>query len=114
LAVGQRGLMPKSHRRFLRSMDLAGPVLRQFVVDARSPELVQAYNKCIRGVVSFRTVHHSRALLYLRNRPEDGVGRASTGLTIGVDDDALAVAELTMRERTLETQATALCPEDVH
>lgn len=108
LAMAGRGLMPQPHRRFLRMMDLAGPVLRRFVLDARCPELTQQYNKCVGGVIGFRTVHRSRAVLYLRNRPEDGTGRVSTGLTIGVDDDAVAVVERTMSERTLETEAATL------
>ncbi len=109
LAMAERRVMPMPHRRFLRRLDRAGPVLRRFVRDARCPDLIQEYNKCIRGVISFRAVHHSRALLYLRSRPEDGVGRVSTGLTIGMDDDAVAVVERMMSERTLETQAAALC-----
>ncbi len=108
MAVAARRLMPKPHRRFLGIMDLAGPVLRRFVLDARCPDLTEEYNRCIRGVVSFRRAHHSRAVLYVGCRPEDGAGRASTGLTIGVDDDAVAVLERTMSERTIETQAATL------
>lgn len=108
LALAGRRLMPKPHRRFLRAMDLAGPVLRRFVVDARCPNLIGQYNRCIRGVASFRDVHQSRAALYLGSRPEDCAGRVSTGLTIGVDDDAIAVAQRTMSDRTLETRAATL------
>lgn len=112
LAMAQRRLMPKPHRRFLRMMDLAGPVLRRFVLDARCPDLTRQFNSCIRGVISFRTVHHSRALLYLRSRPEDGTARISTGLTIGVEDDAIAVVDRTMSERRLETHAAMLSSDD--
>ncbi len=108
LAVAGRRLIPKPHRRFLQTVDLAGPVLRQFVLDARCPDVIEQYNRCVRGIISFRSVHHSRARLYLQSRPEDGVGRASTGLTIGLDDDPLAVVERMMSERTLETQAAVL------
>jgi hypothetical protein len=108
LARGGRLLMPKPHRRFLQRMDLASPVLRRFVVDARCPELIAEYNGCVRGVMSFRAVHHSRALRYLRTRAEDGAARVSTGLTIGMDDDAITVVERTMSERMLETQAATL------
>jgi hypothetical protein len=108
LAKDGRRLMPKHHRRFLGILDLAGPVLRRFVVDANCPTLTQQYNRCIRGVVSFRAVHQSRAALYLNARPEDGAGRVSTGRTIGVGDDAVAIAACTMSERLLETRATTL------
>ena len=103
-----RGLMPKPHRRFLRALDLGGPVLRAFVVDAQRPDLTEQYNRCIRDVISFRTTHHARGAVYLRDRPEDGTGRVSTGLTIGLDDDPLAVFDRTMSERTRETQAATL------
>ncbi len=108
LAIAGRRLMPIPHRRFLRMTDLAGPVLRRFVLDARCPDLTQQYNRCIRGVISFRAVHLSRAVLYLSRRPEDGTGRVSTGLTIGMDEDAVAVVERTMSQRSLETQAALL------
>ena len=107
-ALDGRRLMPTRHRRFLRAMDLAGPTLRRFVVGARCPDLLEQYNRCIRDVISFRDVHQSRATLYLRSRPEDGTRRVSTGLTIGADDDAIAVAQRTMSERTLETRAAML------
>lgn len=107
-ALAGRQLIPRPHRRFLRAIDLAGPILRRFVVHARCPNLIEHYNRCIRGVASFRDVHQSRAALYLRSRPEHRAGRVSTGLTIGVDDDAIAVAKRTMSERTLETRAATL------
>jgi hypothetical protein len=107
-AIAGRRSMPAAHRRFLRTLELAGPVLRRFVVDARCPSLLEQYNRCIRGVTNFRTTHHARGALYLRNRPEDGGGRVSTGLTIGADDDPLHVFERTMSERTSETMAAVL------
>lgn len=107
-SVAGRPLMPKPHRRFLRALDLAGPVLRSFVLDIGCPDLTEQYNRCIRDVISFRTTHHARGAVYLRDRPEDGTGRVSTGLTIGLDDDPLAVFERTMSERTLETRAATL------
>ncbi len=106
-AMAGRRLMPKPHRRFLQTIDLAGPLLRRFVVDARCDDLTQQYNRCIGGLISFRAVHHSRALLYLRSRSDD-TRRVSTGLTIGLEDDALAVVERTMSERTRETEAALL------
>jgi len=109
-AIAGRRSMPAAHRRFLRTLDLAGPVLRRYIVETRCPSLVEQYNRCIRGVTSFRTTHHARAAPYLRNRPEDGGGRVSTGLTIGKDDDPLVVFERTMSERTRETRAAALPP----
>jgi hypothetical protein len=107
-AMAARRFMPKPHRRFLEMVDLAGPVLRRFVLDARCPDLTQQYNRCIDRITGFRAAHQSRATLYLRTGRDDCLRRASTGLTIGVDDDALAVAERTMSERRLETQAAGL------
>lgn len=107
-AMTARALMPRPHRRFLKMMDMAGPVLRRFVVDARCDELTQQYNRCIGGLANFRAVHQSRAALYLRSADDDGRARVSTGLTIGVDDNAVAVAERTMSERMLETKAAAV------
>lgn len=106
-AAGRR-LMPRSHRRFLRALDMAGPVLRRFLLDVGCADLTEQYNRCIRDVISFRTTHHARGAIYLRERPEDGTGRVSTGLTIGLDDDPLAVFERTMSERTHETRAATL------
>ncbi len=111
LAKGGRRGMPTPHRRFLQRLDLGGPVLRGFVLGARCRDLSEQYNRCIRGVTGFRTTHLSRGALYLRNGPEDGTGRASTGLTIGVGDEPLAIFERTMSERTLETRAAMLPPD---
>ncbi|MDQ6724760.1 MAG: indoleamine 2,3-dioxygenase [Actinomycetota bacterium] len=108
-AAGRRS-MPAAHRRFLRTLDLAGPVLRRFIVDTRCPGLIEQYNRCIRGVTSFRTTHHARGARYLRDRPENGAARVSTGLTIGADDDPRAVFDRTMSERTQETRDAALPP----
>lgn len=104
-----RWSMPARHRRFLETLDLAGPVLRRAVIESGCPELTERYNRCIGGVISFRTTHRSRGALYLRDRPEDGTPRVSTGLTIDArDDDPLAVFDRTMGERTQETRAAAL------
>ncbi len=111
-AVAARPMMPRRHRRFLANLDQGGPLLRRFVRDTGCPALTDQYNRCIRGVVSFRNTHKSRGALYLRNRPESGTERVSTGLTIGVGDDPLEVFERTMSERTSETQAAMLPLED--
>lgn len=107
-SIAGRRLMPRSHRRFLRALDLAGPVLREFLLDVRCPDLTEHYNRCIRDVISFRTTHQARGAIYLRDRPEDGTARVSTGLTIGLGDDPLTVFKRTMSERTLETRAATL------
>jgi len=107
-AAMARRSMPPAHRRFLRTLDMAGPVLRRFIVETGWPALTEQFNRCVSGVTSFRTTHHARGALYLRNRPPDGASRVSTGLTIGVDDDPLAVFERTMSERTAETRDATL------
>ena len=110
-AMAARRFMPKCHRRFLGTVDLAGAMLRRFVLNNRCPNLIEQYNKCIRGVTSFRTAHRSRGVLYLSSPPEDGGRRVSTGLTIGVDEDPVAIFGRTMSERILETHAATLPPD---
>lgn len=110
-ATPARRSMPRRHRRFLANVEPAGPALRRFVIDSRCTHLTEQYNRCIRSMTSFRTAHSSRGALYLRSPPGGGARRVSTGLTIGLDDDPVAVFERTMSERILETRAAALLPD---
>jgi hypothetical protein len=108
LARTGRRYMPRGHRRFLQALDLAGPVIRGFVCQAGSADLVERFDGCVRGLGRFRATHHARGGQYLRNRPLGDGPRASTGLIIGVDDDPLATFDRTMAERAAETQAALL------
>lgn len=105
LAGTSRQHMPRPHRRFLAALDLAGQFVRGFVQETRSTDLTDRFDICVAAVSSFRVTHRARGLLYLRSRPAGDVARASTGLTIGVDDDPLTVFDRSMSERIVETQA---------
>ncbi|HWC12012.1 MAG TPA: hypothetical protein VG455_12400 [Acidimicrobiales bacterium] len=108
LARAGRRYMPRPHRRFLRALDLTGPIVRDFVVQAGVEELTEQFNRCVRSLSSFRSTHQARGCTYLRDRAPTAAVRASTGLTIGIDDDAVATFEATMAERTAETDAASL------
>jgi len=105
-----RRYMPKRHRRFLRTLDLAGPLLRGFVSQSGSEDLQEGFNRCVRDLISFRATHEARGAQYLRNRPAGDAVRASTGLVIGVDDDAVSTFGISMAERAADTQDAILRP----
>jgi indoleamine 2,3-dioxygenase len=110
LAASARRHMPPAHRRFLAALDAAGPVLRNFVAGAGSPELTEGFDGCVAALTSFRVTHRARGTQYLAGRPSSEVPRASTGLTIGIRDDPLATFERSMTERIVETRAAMSCP----
>jgi len=110
LARAARRQMPPAHRRFLATLDLAGPVLRRFVLHARSPELAGEFDACVSALGSFRVTHRARGARYLRSRPPSDVPRTSTGLSIKAGDDAVATFEQSMSERIAETEAGMLRP----
>ncbi len=89
---------------------MTGPFLRRFVHDTAAPELTDRFDNCVTALGSFRLTHRARGALYLRSRPTGGVARASTGLTIGADDDPTVTFERAMNERIVETQAAMLRP----
>jgi indoleamine 2,3-dioxygenase len=110
LATTARRGMPVPHRRFLRALDAAGPLVRSFVTGSRSAELTARFDACVAALSSFRVTHRVRGALYLRSRPPGDVARTSTGLTIGVDDEPLAVFEQSMTERIDETRSAMFNP----
>jgi len=105
LAGSARRHMPPPHRRFLRTLDLAGPALRCFVQESRCDDLTDRFDACVAALGRFRGTHKARGALYLRSRPPGDVGRASTGMTIGVHDEPLGTFERSMDERIAETQS---------
>ncbi len=110
LGASARLHMPRRHREFLTTLDCGGPLLRTFVAGAGCPELSSRFDGCVAALGSFRVTHRARGAQYLRHRPAGEVPRASTGLTIGVDDDAGCTFDRTMSARIEETQAAALRP----
>jgi hypothetical protein len=108
LATVARRHMPAPHRRFLKTLDMAGPALRGFVLDSRCEELTDQFDACVGALGRFRVTHRARGALYLRSRPPGNVARASTGLTIGVHDEPLGTFDRAMEERIAETQSGKL------
>jgi hypothetical protein len=108
LARVGRHAMPRPHRRFLQSMERAGPVIRAFVRTSGRDDLTEQFNRCVRDLGNFRATHRARGAQYLRNCPAGDSCRASTGLSIGLDDDPSATFEHTMAERAAETHAALL------
>jgi indoleamine 2,3-dioxygenase len=107
-----RRYMPTRHRRFLETLDSAGPVVRAFVRHSTCGALTEQFNRCVRDLGRFRATHQARGAQYLSNRPPAGAARASTGLLIGIDDDPMAMFECTMAERAAETEAATVPPVD--
>ena len=106
LATAGRRYMPPPHRRFLQTLDRAGPLVRGVVRQSRFEELNNQFNNCIAALSSFRATHQARGAHYLRARQAGSGARASTGLTIGVDDDdPVATFKGAMAERRAETEA---------
>ena len=109
LAEAGRRYMPIPHRRFLRTLAGAGPVIRAVVRESGCEELTEAFDNCIGALSSFRATHKARGAQYLRNDQTGTGARASTGLTIGVDDDdPIATFKTTMAARMGETEAATL------
>jgi hypothetical protein len=108
LARAARRSMPAPHRRLLATLDGAGPVLRSFVARTGCPDLTRQFDACISALGSFRATHLARGARYLRHRSDGDGPRASTGLTIGVESDAVATFEQSMTARIVETRAAVL------
>ena len=102
-----RRYMPIPHRRFLATLDLAGPLIRDFS-RSRNADLADGYDRCIGALATFRAAHRARGAVYLRHRPPGDQPRRSTGLTISVDDDPVASFDRSMTERIGETQAAII------
>ncbi len=112
MAAGGRRAMPRGHRRFLRAVEEVGPALRSFVVGTGSREFAERFDACILALARFRVTHRARGAQYLRSRPTADVPRASTGLTIGIDDDPVSTFDRTMNERIMETDEATLQPSN--
>lgn len=110
LAATARASMPVPHRRFLGILDGVGPALRTFVGESESHELTEQFDACVAALGSLRSTHRARGSLYLRSRPPGDVARASTGLSIGVDDAPVATFERSMNERIAETHSGMFRP----
>lgn len=102
-----RRYMPVPHRRFLATLDLAGPLVRDFS-RSRTTGLIDRYDRCLAALRTFRVAHRARGALYLRHRPLGDQHRRSTGLTIAVNDDPIAAFERSMTERIEETTAAMI------
>ena len=111
MAGAARRHMPRRHRRFLSTLDQAGPLLRAFVTDGGSPELAARFDACVLALARFRVTHRARGAQYLRNRSPSEVPRASTGLTIGIHDDPVSTFDQSMNERIAETYEAMLDPD---
>lgn len=103
-----RRYMPGPHRRFLKTLDGAGRLVRANVRNSGSEELIGQFNDCVRALRSFRATHHTRGAQYLRSGLVNAGERASTGLTIGVQDDPVATFDRTMAERVADTEAATI------
>jgi hypothetical protein len=108
MAAAARHDMPRRHRRFLETLDPAGPFLRSYVADSGSCDLTERFDACIAALSRFRVTHRARGAQYLRGRPPATVPRASTGLSIGIDDDPVTTFERAMNERISETNDAML------
>jgi hypothetical protein len=103
MAAAARRDMPRRHRRFLGSLDLAGPVLRAYVIGTGSQSLAERFDGCIGALARFRVTHVARGAQYLRSRPPAAIPRASTGLSIGTNAEPVSTFERSMNERVRET-----------
>ncbi|KAF8910411.1 Indoleamine 2,3-dioxygenase [Gymnopilus junonius] len=57
--------MPKNHRLFLDHLKANPRPLRNFVMDAHNPELLEAYNHAVKSLKEFRDAHMIIVTLYV-------------------------------------------------
>ena len=69
--------MPKDHRRFVLQMESGGS-LRNFLASHRVPELVEAYNRCVRELFGFRSTHLLYAITYIQAKVANPAGTGGT------------------------------------
>jgi CRP-like cAMP-binding protein len=101
--------LPERHRRFLRVLEDATPLLRQFVVASNDAPLKWRFNDCVRALRVFRVIHMKRGSHYLRAGKESGEGRVTTGLALeGRGDPVVAEFERFMSERIADTTAATV------
>ena len=72
-----RAYMPKDHRRFVLQMESGGN-LRNFLASHRVPELVEAYNRCVRELFGFRSTHLLYAITYIQAKMANSTGTGGT------------------------------------
>ena len=100
-----RRYMPIFQRRFLAALDVAGPLLHDFVLDSQSQELKRAFNECLDCLVRWRVGHQTRGAMYLRGELAAGefVAASSTGGLIGPGVQQACDYSSQMQERIDET-----------
>ncbi len=72
-----RSYMPAVHREAIEAF-ADGPDILAFVQSTGDPELVDAFNRCIDGIVAFREVHFTQVAQYIRELAEDATGTGGT------------------------------------
>ena len=68
--------MPIPHRTLLREIDTE--VIRARAVGFDDPDVRDAYNACLQGVLDFRSLHVNMARAYVASRVEDPTGTGGT------------------------------------
>jgi indoleamine 2,3-dioxygenase len=76
-----RRYMPSEHRDFLREVE-SGPSIRALVLREQNEALVDAYNRCVEGVATFRANHLRMSVDYIQRpakKASDARGGRGTG-----------------------------------
>lgn len=107
LVLESRRYMLPQHRKLLKVMDGASPILRSFVEKAGSPRLLEAYNRCLALMKSWRVSHQKRGMMYIE---ADVASKSyvSTGLLVHDNEDKVGVFDRSMEDHIQATDACLL------
>ena len=94
-----RRYMTASQQLFMKTLDEARPIIRQFVDQSDNQILKHRFNDCLKALLTWRVAH----LLYLQRSAMAQRPRLSTGLTISEGQDSIAQFRASMEERAKET-----------
>lgn len=104
-----RKYMLPSHRQLLEIMDQASEEMRKFVSRAKAHRLLEAYNRCLRMMQSWRISHQKRGALYIHGDDQDPVENyVSTGLVVKEGGEQSDFFEKSMEGHIKSTAGRAL------
>ncbi len=101
-------MLPK-HKKLLENMDGASSQLRDFVLKANDHRLLEAYNRCLKLMTSWRVSHQKRAAMYIKGDEGEKVGNyVSTGLVVNNEEKRGDYFEKTMQGHIDQTKTQSV------
>jgi hypothetical protein len=106
-AMISREYMPIQHREFLGVLDKSKHIIRQYVQESSNIVVKEKYNKCLKLLSIFRSIHKGKGIKYIKG---DGQDKMLTTTGLSIDKNSLPEASFRdlMQERLLETQASII------